>query len=178
MPTGRGQIRQARNKSAEAEADFDKVITLDPSNAGAHIMRGLILAERNQGAEAEADFRKVVSQAREFADAQGSLAWLLITQGRFAEALSNARKAHELDPESYATAVNLGHVYLLTGDRQTADEYYEKTVALLPDEAALTSGPLADFKLFIKKGWQPKACKEEAAWFRKRFAQKQAKPRE
>ena len=152
----------------------NRVIALDPNHAGAYWLRGLISNARKEVRQAEADYRKVVSLYPALSVPVGSLGWLLITQGRFDEAMPFARKAHELDPESYAWAVNPGHLYLLTGDRKTAREYYEKSIALLPDEAALKSGPLADFQLFIAKGWEVKACKEEAAWFRKRFAEKQA----
>lgn len=154
-----------------------QVIALGPNHAEAYWQRGRIFGARQETRQAEADYRKVIELAPAFADAHGRLGWLLITQGRFDEARPFAQKAHELDPESYDWAVVLGHVYLLTGDRRTAREYYEKTIALLPDEDALTSGPLADFDLFIAKGWQVEACREEAAWFRQRFAEKKAEAR-
>lgn len=151
----------------------NRVIALDPSHTDAYWLRRQILYDRKETRQAEADYRKVISQAPQFAGAHGRLGWLLITQSRFAEALPMAQQAHELDPKSDALAVNLGHAYLLTGNRQTAHEYYEKTIHLIPDEAALTSDLLADFDLFIEKGWQVEACREEAAWFRQRFEEKE-----
>jgi tetratricopeptide (TPR) repeat protein len=154
----------------------NRVIALDPKDVEAYGRRAQILYLRNETRQAEADLRKVIDLAPEFEGAQGTLGWILITQGRFDEALPFATKAHTLAPDRSDWAINLGHVHLLTSDRQTARQYYEKTIPLIPDEAALKSGPLADLDLFIKKGWQVKACREEAAWLRKRFAEIHAKP--
>ena len=83
-----------------------------------------------------------------------------------------AQKARELDPESYAWAVNLGHVYLLQGDRQTARKYYEKAVSLIPDEDEFQRGPVADFELFIKRRWQVEASQAELSWMKKAFTKR------
>ncbi len=155
----------------------NRVIALDPNHADAYFLRGIIFDEREDVHQAEADYRQVVSLDPAFSGAYGNLGRLLIAQGRLDEAMSFAKKAHELDPEDWEWVVNLGHIYLLTRDRKTAREYYDKTIALLPDEAALKSGPLAAFQFFIVKGWEVKACKEEAAWFRKRLAEKQSRTR-
>ena len=158
----------------------NRVIALDPNHTGAQRVRGeiqaLILAARNKSRSVEDYRREAIESEPESADTNGELGWLRITQGRFDEALPYATKAHTLDPDNYAWVLNLGHAHLLIGDRQTARGYYEKTIPLISDEVVLASGPLADFDLFIEKGWQVEACREEAAWFRQRFAEEHVKP--
>ncbi|WP_288129590.1 hypothetical protein [Accumulibacter sp.] len=64
-----------------------------------------------------------------------------------------------------AVTVNLGHTYLLQGDRRSAWLWYEKTVPLIEDESALQDGPLADFVRFIQRAWQPELAREAQDWF-------------
>jgi len=99
--------------------------------------------------------------------------WGEVLKGNFDQAKSLCLQAFQLNPESYASAVNLGHTYLLTGDRNTASEYYKKTIELLKIEEELLTGPVADFKLFIERGWQPEICREEMEWMKEAFRQKQ-----
>ncbi len=65
--------------------------------------------------------------------------------------------------------MNLGHAYLLTGDAVTARTYYEKTLPLIPSEEDFKAGPVADFELFIEKGWQVEACQQELTWMQQEF---------
>jgi hypothetical protein len=80
------------------------------------------------------------------------------------------RKAFELDGSNHAPAVNLGHTYLLIGDEKTAETYYRKSLVLIPNRDALLQGPVADFDLFIKKGWQKEAAERWKAWFTENWA--------
>ncbi|OAD22483.1 TPR repeat protein [Candidatus Thiomargarita nelsonii] len=119
--------------------------------------------------EAAKWYRKAAEQGH--AGAYGSLGWLLITQGKFDEAQSLTEKAHQKQPQVFAWTINLGHIYLLKGDRQTARRYYQEALPLIPDDASFEQGPIADFELFIEKGWQVKACQSELEWIRSAFEQ-------
>jgi tetratricopeptide (TPR) repeat protein len=119
--------------------------------------------------EAAKWFRKAAKQGH--AGAYGNLGWFLITQGKFDEAQSLTEKAHQMDPQIFAWTINLGHIYLLKGDRQTARRYYQEALPLIPDDASFEQGPIADFELFIEKGWQVKACRSELEWIRSAFKQ-------
>jgi len=119
--------------------------------------------------EAAKWFRKAAEQ--EHAAAYGGLGWLLITQGKFDEAQTLTEKAHQKQPQMFAWSMNLGHIYLLKGDRQTARSYYQEALPLIPDDASFEQGPIADFELFIEKGWQVKACQSELDWIRSAFEQ-------
>jgi TPR repeat protein/serine/threonine protein kinase len=118
-------------------------------------------------------YRKAAEQGH--ADAQGTLGWQLILDGDFVGARAFTADAQMKDPESYAWTLNHGHTFLLEGDQSTARAWYEKTVDLIPDEEALQSGPLADFDLFIERGWAVGASREERAWLeravRRRWAE-------
>jgi TPR repeat protein len=112
-------------------------------------------------------FSKAAEQG--IAEAYGVWGWILITQGKFDDAQSVTEKAHQMKPDNFAWPLNIGHTYLLKGDRQTARRYYQEALPLIPDEASLEQGPIADFELFIENGWQIDACRVEMGWFRQAF---------
>lgn len=72
-----------------------------------------------------------------------------------------------INADAAPSTVNLGHTYLLQGDRERASHWYERTIPLVPDERALRTGPLADSDPFMERGWQAVASREEQAWFEK-----------
>ncbi|OAD22595.1 Sel1 domain-containing protein repeat-containing protein [Candidatus Thiomargarita nelsonii] len=121
-------------------------------------------------------FRKAAKQ--EHAGAYGGLGWILITQGKFDEAQSVTEKALQKQPQALAWTINLGHIYLLKGEPQTARKYYRKALLdyqeplfLMPDDVSFEQGAIADFEGFIEKGWQVKACRSELDWIRSAFKQ-------
>jgi TPR repeat protein len=119
--------------------------------------------------EAAKWYRKAAEQGH--AGAYGNWGWLLITQGKFDDAQNVTEKAHQMEPQNFAWTINFGHTYLLKGDRKTARRYYQEALPLIPDEASFEQGPIADFELFIEKGWQVKACRSELDWIRSAFKQ-------
>jgi tetratricopeptide (TPR) repeat protein len=152
---------------------YTKTIERNPEHADAYWNRAIIYGEQKKYALAISDLRTVNRLAPEFASAYGQLGWYLILQGNFDEAREPCQKASALEPESFAWTVNLGHTYLLTGDATTAREYYRQTLALLESEEQLTTGPVADFELFIKNGWQVEACNRELEWMKGAFEKAQ-----
>lgn len=148
----------------QALALMDQAVAQFPVEAENYSARGQMRAEVGRYAEAVADLRQATARAPRDAAAWGNLGWYLILQGDFPGARGASTKARELAPDRFEWAFNLGHTYLLQGDRKTAHAWYERGLALLPDDAELRSGPLADFDLFIARGWQIEASRGERAW--------------
>jgi CHAT domain-containing protein/tetratricopeptide (TPR) repeat protein len=99
------------------------------------------------------------------------LCWYQILAHQPLRARPACEQARVVDPANWMAIVNLGHTWLLTGDAETAQRYYRDTVWRVPDEAALNSGPLADFHLFLSKGWQPRAALASEKWFERTWPQ-------
>jgi CHAT domain-containing protein/uncharacterized protein YqgQ len=119
--------------------------------------------------EAAKWFRQAAEQGH--ARASGILGRILIAQGKFDEAQSVTEKAHQKQPQELAWIINLGHIFLLKGDRQTARSYYQEALPLILDNASFEQGLVADFEWFIEKGWQIKACRSELEWILLAFEQ-------
>ncbi|MDM8550348.1 tetratricopeptide repeat protein [Desulfobacterales bacterium HSG2] len=150
------------------------IIKLDPNLYNAYRYRGLSYGMMNQLEQAEADYRKAVQLFPDSEIALGDLGWVLIRQGRFEEAQEVTKKAHELDSDSFAWTVNLGHTYFLQGDSETARKYYEKTVSIISNEEDFRPELEADFRLFIGKGWKVEESKAMLKWMEDEFRKKKS----
>ncbi|AGX86362.1 tetratricopeptide repeat protein [Candidatus Symbiobacter mobilis] len=162
------QLAHSLHLGAEHDAAFsveERLLSRYPDNADIYWQRGRWLGKLKRETEAIADLRRVTALKPDFADAWGQLGWFLLLQQNGKAAQEACIKAQTLKPDSYAWTVNLGHTYLLQGDRETAYVWYKKILPLIPDEASLTSGPLADFELFIQKGWQVEPSRTAKDWF-------------
>jgi DNA-binding winged helix-turn-helix (wHTH) protein/Tfp pilus assembly protein PilF len=109
------------SRVAQAIADFERAIALDPNYAVAHV--GLANARfwlyeasraKNQPeaallARAIDHVRRAIELERDLAEAQATLAFLLVSAGRSAEALASARRAVALEPGYWGNQFRLAH---------------------------------------------------------------------
>ena len=166
------QLHQA-GQLDQALAAYTRVIEQDRRHANAYLGRAQIYDAQQQYDLAIADLRQVIALNPENADAYGVLGWILIREGRFDEARTLTQKANELDPGAFAWAINLGHLYLLAGDEETARRYYLKGLDRIETEQQFEEGPVADFKLFIEKGWHVEGMQQELGWIKQAYAPRQ-----
>ena len=165
----------ALGKSAEAAMQakdwplaltlWDRYLLQTPAAPLGHRQRGAVLRELDRNDEAIAAYRKATELAPENSNGWTGLCWTKILHNQAQDARPNCRKAVDLAPTHYATLVNFGHTWLLQGDAKAAQEWYQKTLPYIPSEDDLKNGPLADFDLFISKGWQVDASRHARAWF-------------
>jgi adenylate cyclase len=106
---------------AQAIADFERAIALDPRYAAAHV--GLANARfwqyemsraRNQRdaallAQAIDHVRRAIELERDLAEAHATLAFLLVSAGRAGEAVESARRAVALEPGYWGHHFRLAH---------------------------------------------------------------------
>jgi len=182
------RVRLAAGETAEALEAADKCVGIaqrlagaDPSNprratetAAALLLRGEVHEGQGHLDLATDDYREAAKLTPDDADAHGALGWALIRLGRFAEARAPTEQAHRLAATDMDWTLNLGHTYLLAGDPAGARPYYDASIAQIPDADVLAQGPVADFELFIAKGWQVKACRAALARMREGFARRAA----
>jgi len=101
----------------------------------------------------------------------GSQGWYLLLNGDFDEALILTKQAYTEAPDTFAWAINLGHLYLFKGEDLRAYEYYSKALTLIKHKSGF-EGFEADFKIFINNGWHVEKCKVALSWARKQFENK------
>ncbi len=98
------QSAEEDGDSAAAEAQYRRVMKLDPSDPAAGLNLGNLLREQKRMVEAEAAYRFAVKADPHFAPAWHNLADLLDDGGRLPEAVDCERRALDADP-GYADAV-------------------------------------------------------------------------
>ena len=165
------EFRKA-GKAAEVAKDWTQAINIwtqllaiQPDDVEALLGRSDAQSELGQPALGLADDRKAVELAPDNIRARNSLCWHSISAGEWGQARTACERSHALAPDIMATNINLGHTYFLQGDLATAQQWYDKTIPLLESEDDLTAGPLGDFDLFIRRGWQVEASNQVRAWF-------------
>lgn len=117
----RAYIRQTWNWDwAGAQADYTKVLTLEPTDARSLSEYGLLLADLGRFSEALAALRKSVQYDPLAVDVWHNLGRLQMYQGDFPTAHEAYHRCLELEPDSEACIFNFGILELLEGNAPAA----------------------------------------------------------
>jgi len=121
---------------------FERSVALDPDYASAHAQRGLAyelkaeylsMPELYESALASLDRALVLRPS--FVEAHRSRASVLLRLGREQEATTAVERALALDPAAASAYQTLGRIHFIGfGDFARAAEYYEKALALNPQD--------------------------------------------
>lgn len=128
---------ERRDDIARAEADFRKILVIDPDNTAALNALGYTLADRTDRYQ---EALELIDRARaaepDNAAIIDSYGWVLYRLGRKAEALEELRRAFALqkDPE---IAAHVGEVLWELGKREEARRYFDEARRLDPESRAL-----------------------------------------
>ncbi len=163
------QAQQNAGRCGDAIPLYTRVLASVPTLVSALHDRAGCYVRTGQREAAVTDYREVIRHWPGDADSLGALGWSLIVLGRFAEAQEVTRKAHQLEPLIDAWALNLGHTYLLQGNPDQAREYYRKALELIAGDERFREGPLADFDLFVNKGWSTALVERERQWMQSEY---------
>ncbi|MHB8987976.1 MAG: S41 family peptidase [Desulfobulbia bacterium] len=128
-------------------------------------MRGVMYAEQGKHDLARRDHKRAIELEPNSSLAWDASCWGKVLTGDFASAQGDCEKAVALDPGAMASTVNLGHTWLLRGNKTKAWSWYQKAIPLLENKEELEEGPLKDFAMFKKRGWKPSLCQTTQDWF-------------
>jgi tetratricopeptide (TPR) repeat protein len=130
-----GNVLDAEGRTAEAVAQFEEALRIDPSFAEAHSNLGNALA-RDPGRMAEAlvHCQEAVRLKPSYAKAHNNLGNVLArTPGRIADAIGEFQEALRLDPDYPDAHNNLGNALDSTGRSAEAIPQFEEALRLKPD---------------------------------------------
>lgn len=133
----RGLSWERRDRIDRAEADFRKILVVDPENTATLNALGYTLADRTQRFQ---EALELIDRARaaepDNAAIIDSYGWVLYRLGRLPEALVELRRAFTLqkDPE---IAAHVGEVLWAMGQKEEARRYFEEARKLDPDNRSL-----------------------------------------
>ena len=135
----RAQTLAQAGKTAEALAEFNEALDLDPHNAKAFYQRGLLYQADKQHELAVADFTSANGLTPQQADPLLGRATSYLTLGKAKEATVDLDEAVQAWPQNGQLWVARGAAYEKLGDRDKAADSYSRALLLRPkDEVART----------------------------------------
>lgn len=125
----RGAMYEKMNTLGPAEAEFRKVLEMNPQNANALNYLGYMLADRNLRLQ---EAQKLVAKALEIEPDNGafldSLGWVNFRMGNLEEAEANLRRALERIKRDPTVHDHLGDVYFQQGQTKAAIAQWEMSL--------------------------------------------------
>lgn len=154
------------HKTGKAIELWSQLLKELSDNAQALRQRGVMYAEEGKRDLSSTDHLRAVELEPESASTWSTGCWGKILLGDFPDAQPDCKKAGRLDHGSLPATVNMGHTWLLRGDKDKAWKWYESALPLIEDKEELAD-ILSDFDLFKKRGWQPELSQAGHDWFAK-----------
>jgi Tfp pilus assembly protein PilF len=127
-------------KTAEALAEFNQAIELDPNNAEALYGRGLLHQGEKQDAQAIEDFTAANGLKPQQAEPLLGRAVSYLALDKFKEAAVDLDEAVQADPQNAQIWTARGKAYERLGDKTKAAESYGRAIGLRPKDDAARSG--------------------------------------
>ncbi|MBS1839731.1 MAG: tetratricopeptide repeat protein [Acidobacteria bacterium] len=124
-----GAIYERQKFYDRAEAEFKKVLAVDPQNAAALNYYGYMLGDLGiRLDEAEAMVKKALEEDQYNGAYLDSLGWIYYKQGKYMEAEEPLRRAVERESHDPTIHSHLGDVYAKTGRPELAAAQWEKSL--------------------------------------------------
>jgi len=125
-----GLVNDGTGNYAEAAAEYQRAVDLDPTDEEAYI--GLALAFEHQDAinEAEKTYQRAISARPNSSVAYNSLGTFYYRHGQYDKAAAVFQRVVEFAPEGYGAYVNLGATYNNLGRYQDAIAPLKKSIAI------------------------------------------------
>lgn len=122
-----------QEKLEDAELNFKKAVSLNPSYWPALYNLGLILNKKQRFDDSISFFKKVINLKPDFANGYYSLGLAYFNLGELDLAILNLKKATVLKPEYPQAFFNLGVVMRESGRKIEALEYFQQSINLKTD---------------------------------------------
>ena len=106
-----------------------------------------------------------------WAQSQDSMCSDLLKRNQPLQARPACDQAVALKANNLAALLNLGHTYLLAGDKAQAQDWYRKALPHIEKDEVFAEMPLKDFNLFINNGWASSDAQAAKLWFEQTWSQ-------
>ena len=131
-----GRIQVWAGKYADAQANAENAILLNPDNSMAHAVRAWALDFQGKNSDAIDEINKAIELDSKNAIAHAYRVEILIDSGVFdniEKAIEASRAAIALDPNALETRRARGYVFEITGDYEMAIQFYKSAIDVNPN---------------------------------------------
>ena len=136
----RGDIQMARKDYAQAVAEYQIALGLNPKDAAVLNKIGIAYQQVGDLDKAEHSYRKAIKADKKFSTATNNLGTLEYQRKRFGKAIKYYKQALSRDPEQAAVYSNLGYAYYGNKQYPEAMSAFGQALALDPDIFARKGG--------------------------------------
>jgi tetratricopeptide (TPR) repeat protein len=126
-------------KAADAVANYQQALRLNPSSSQAHHNLGLAFQAQGKAEAATAEFRAALQLQPDYESAEHNLANRLADAGRLEEAMAHYLAALRLDPNHAESYNGLGICYAMQGKFPEAERQFREAVRLKPGHSGAQS---------------------------------------
>jgi tetratricopeptide (TPR) repeat protein len=132
-----GCTLEVQGKLAEAIAQYEQALRLNPTYAEAHRILGNHLLESGKVLEAITHLEQTVRFNPDWAEAHNNLAAALMLMGKLPEAAEHFKQSLRIDPDVAEAHSNLAGVLVQLGHLPEALEQFEQALRIRPDDAEI-----------------------------------------
>jgi serine/threonine-protein kinase len=134
-----GQLAEQTGKAAEAVAEYQKALQLEPANDGASMGLAKSYEKLNQPEKAEAVYKQAIALRPNYWRGYDMLGGFYFNTADYPRAEQMYRTATEKDPQSFRSYSNLAVALSVQGKESEAIEALKKSIALHPTADAYGS---------------------------------------
>jgi tetratricopeptide (TPR) repeat protein len=123
-----GVVLQTQDKLREADAEYRKAIDSNPRFVQPYLKLGDMYLDNDYDKEGAQVFQNAILADESNGEAHQGYAEALQKQKQYEEAIKEFQKAFANNGELYLSMYNIGHTYVLLGDKKNAKEWLDKFV--------------------------------------------------
>jgi len=123
-----GVVYQAQDKLREADAEYRKAIEANPRFVPPYLKLGNMYLDNDDDKQAAQVCQNAILANDAEGEAHQGLAEALQKQKQYEEAIKEFQKAVQADGNLYLAYYNIGHTYVLLGDKKNAKEWLDKFI--------------------------------------------------
>jgi tetratricopeptide (TPR) repeat protein len=142
-----GRLADQTGKPAEAAAEYQQALQLEPANDRASIGLAKAFEKLNQPEKAEAVYKQAIALRRNYWRGYDQLGGFYFRTAAYAKAEQMFRTATEKDPQSFRSYSNLAAALSAQGKDDEAVEALKKSIALHPTADAYSNLGAALFQI-------------------------------
>jgi len=135
-----GDVYSRQGNLEAAAAEFQMAIRIKPNFADAYHNLAYTYQQMNRSQDAVRNYKKAVELNPNIWQSYQNLAGIYFNEKKFSLARDNLEIAVRLNPASSKLNSNLGLAYLFTGERVRAEEAFQKSLQLDPNDERAIEG--------------------------------------